>query len=114
MDTVRLAVLPLQDAKNLQEDLRKKGIELILNHSSQTCTRGCAVTVEVLGHQKDIEIIAQTYQENFKKLTEGHSVNWDVANAVFDPAKQSALCPACGTEFSTSLTECPECGLVLG
>lgn len=114
MQAHRLAVLPLQEAKDLQDDLKHKGVEIILNHNDQTCTRGCTVTVEVLGYEKDIPEIAKTYQERFQKLTEGHEVNWEVANSVFDSSKESATCPACGHQFSTSNTECPDCGLVLG
>lgn len=114
MEPVRLAVLPLNDAKSLQDQLAKKGIQLTLNHNDQTCTRGCTVTVEVLGNEKDIPLIAQTYQDNFKELTEGHDVNWEAANSVFDPSKETAICPACASEFSTTNKECPDCGLFLG
>lgn len=114
MELIRLAVLPLNDAKQLQDQLHKDGINVVLNHNKQTCTRGCTITVEILGHEKDIPTIASIYQSSFQKLAEGHEVNWDVANAVFDPSQATALCPACGTEFSTSLTECPDCGLNLG
>jgi hydrogenase maturation factor HypF (carbamoyltransferase family) len=114
MTMIRLAVLPLSDAKQLQADVAKRGVEVVLNHNGQTCTRGCTVTVEILGLEKDIPIVAEVYQNNFKKLTDGHNVNWDIANSVFDPTKETAICPACSTEFSTKLSECPECGLVLG
>ena len=114
MTMIRLAVLPLNDAKQLQADVAKRGVEVVLNHNGQTCTRGCTVTVEVLGQEKDISVVAEVYQQNFKKLTQGHNVNWDVVNSVFDPSKKTAICPACSTEFSTTLSECPDCGLVLG
>jgi len=114
MEPLRIAVLPLQDAKDLQNDLAKQNIEIVLNHNDQTCNRGCSITVEVLGFEKDMPIIAKTYQENFQKLTEGHEVNWEVASAVFDTSKDLATCPACGHEFATTNTECPDCGLCLG
>lgn len=114
MEPLRIAVLPLNDAKNLQDDLQKVGVELVLNHNEQTCTRGCTITVEVLGYEKDLPQIIEVYESNYKKLAEGHDVNWEVANAVFDPNKSTAICPACGHEFATTHTECPECGLFLG
>ncbi len=114
MEQVRLAVMPLSDAKEFQDQLKSKGVELILNHNEKTCTRGCTVTVEVLGYEKDIEVIARAYQDNYQKLTEGHEVNWEIANSVFDPNQESATCPACGHHFSTNLSECPDCGLVIG
>lgn len=114
MEMIRIAVLPLQEAKNLQDQLRSKNIELKLEHNEATCTRGCSVTVEVHGLEKDLPQIAQIYQENYLKLLEGHEVDYEAINSVFDPSRSTATCPACSTEFSTKETECPECGLVLG
>ncbi len=113
MEPIRLAILPLNDAKSLQDDLKSEGVELVLNHNEKTCTRGCSVTVEVLGYEKDIEIISKKYQQNYQKLTEGHEVNWEAANSVFDPNAEKAICPACSFEFSTDKSECPDCGLVI-
>lgn len=114
MEAVRIAVMPINEAKSFQDDLLKDGVELVLNHNEQTCTRGCTVTVEVLGYEKDIPKIIEKYESNYKKLLDGLDVNWEVANSVFDPSKATATCPACGTEFATTYTECPECGLFLG
>ena len=113
MEPIRLAVMPLTDAKTFQDDLSKDGIKLILNHNEQTCTRGCSVTVEVLGYEKDLEIISKKYHDNYAKLTEGHEVNWEVANSVFDPNASEAICPACGFSFAPDKSECPDCGLVI-
>ena len=114
MEPVRLAVMPLQDAKTFQEQLKSRGIEIVLNHSDQTCTRGCAVTVEVMGYEKDLPIITEVYSHNFQKLVEGHDINWEQMNSVYDPNQAEATCPACGHKFATSNSECPDCGLVLG
>ena len=32
-------------------------------------------------------------------------------DAVYNPEEGEAVCPACGSRFSTSLAECPDCGL---
>ncbi|MBD66304.1 MAG: hypothetical protein CME62_13925 [Halobacteriovoraceae bacterium] len=106
--------MPLQDAKSLQDQLKARGVEIILNHNDQTCTRGCAVTVEVHGSENDLPVISEIYTQNFQKLAEGHDVNWERMNAVYDPNQAEATCPACGFTFSTSQSECPDCGLVLG
>lgn len=113
MEPIRLAVMPLTDAKTFQDDLLKDGIEIVLNHNEQTCTRGCSVTVEVLGYEKDLESISKKYQDNYQQLTDGHDVNWEVANSVFDSNAAEATCPACGFLFSTAKSECPDCGLVI-
>lgn len=114
MEPIRIAVMPLNDAKNFQENLKKEGVELVLNHNEQSCTRGCSVTVEVLGFEQDLPKIVAVYEANYKKLLEGHDFDVKIANSVFDPSKATATCPACGTEFATTHTECPDCGLFIG
>lgn len=114
MDFTPIAVLPLEEAKKLQDQLFSKGVEVKLEHNEQTCTRGCAVTVEFHAKLSDIDVIRDVFTENQKNLLQGHNVDWEALNAVYDPNKSHALCPACSTEFDTSLKECPECGLVLG
>lgn len=114
MEPLRIAVMPINEAKSFQDDLLKEGVELVLNHNEQTCTRGCSVTVEVLGYEKDIPKIIEKYENNYKKLLDGHDVNLEIINSVFDPNKATATCPACGTDFATTHTECPECGLFIG
>ncbi len=104
----------LNDAKDLKKECEEKGVELVLNHDDQTCTRGCAVTVEIHAHEKDLPIIQQVYSAKYEKLLDGHDVDFEVINSVFDSSQAEATCPACGTKFSTSLSECPDCGLVLG
>lgn len=114
MEHVRIAVMPLNDAKNFQHDLQKEGVDLVLNHNEQSCTRGCTVTVEVLGFEKDLPKIIEVYENNYKKLLDGLDFDPNVINSVFDPSKATATCPACGRNFATTHTECPECGLFLG
>lgn len=113
MEMIKIAVMPLQEAKSFQDQLMQRGVSIQLEHNEKTCTRGCTVTVEVIGQQQDLPLIAEVYQSNFAKLLEGHEVNLDIMNAVFDPNQKTATCPACGTNFATSSSECPECGLVL-
>ena len=114
MKHVKLAVMPLTDAKNLQSQMAAQGVELKLNHNEATCRRGCAVTVELLALEKDVAAVQKAYQENFKKLLEGHEVDWELLNQAFDPSAENAVCPACGHQFQTTLAACPDCGLCLG
>lgn len=114
MELVKLAVMGLNDAKELQRDCQSQGVELVLNHNDQTCTRGCAVTVEVHATEKDLPIVQKVYSEKYQKLLKGHDVNFDVINSVYDTSEDTAICPACGFKFSTTNSECPDCGLMLG
>lgn len=112
MEMIKIAVLPLMEAKSLQDQLRTHNVDIKLEHNELTCTRGCSVTVELHGKEADLPIISKIYHENFLKLLEGHDVNLEAMNSVYDPSKNVATCPACATEFSTDSSECPECGLV--
>ena len=103
--------MPLEEAKTFQRVLATKGVRAELDHNGHTCTRGCTVTVEVLIPDVSLPIVQDTLREQYEKLTEGLPVDWSRVNEVYDQARDRATCPACGTSFSTSLTECPECGL---
>jgi hypothetical protein len=111
MELVKLGTMPLDDAKNLQRALATKGVEAVMNHNSQTCTRGCQVTVEVLIPETSLSLVQETLREQYQRLTQGLDIKWDLLGEVFDPSKGEATCPACGTHFQTSAAECPECGL---
>ena len=114
MDLVKIAVMGLQEAKDLKKECKKLGADVVLNHNDQTCNRGCSVTVEILATGQDLEIIQRVYSEKYKKLLVGHDVDTEIINSIFDTSQENAVCPACGHNFSTSNQECPDCGLVLG
>ena len=113
MDLVKVGVMGLNEAKAFKSELEARGVELVLNHNEQTCTRGCTITVEMLAKEADIPTIQKLYQEKYEQLLEGHDINAEQMNAIFDSSQAEALCPACGHKFSTANTECPDCGLVL-
>jgi rubrerythrin len=111
MELLRLAVMPLHDAKELQRILAQKNLSIELNHNGQTCSRGCTVTVEVLGTIETVPAIQEIMKEQYQKWSEGLDIKWELLEATFDPAQTTATCPACGTQFQTTSSECPECGL---
>ena len=110
---IHLGVMDLNEAKHLKERLLKEGIELILNHDGATCTRGCRVTVELSVLEKDFEKVSHFMAQDYLKNLEGHDYNLELLDNVFDPNSEWAICPACGTKFSTGLSICPECELSL-
>ena len=114
MNLQRIGVIGLNEGKIFQKELAVKGVELVLNHNEQTCTRGCSITVEMLALEKDMPIIQELYQSKYKQLLEGYDVDFEAMNSVFDPNQEMAQCPACSTQFSTKASECPECGLFFG
>jgi len=104
--------MELVAAKRLKETLAERGTTIELGHNKQTCTRGCKVTVEVWAAPEDIPKVQELLGEEHARLLEDLEFDPKQSGQVFDPAKKTAVCPACGTEFSTALSECPECGLV--
>ena len=113
-DLVKIAVMGLNEAKDFQNLLEQVGISTQLNHDDQTCTRGCAVTVELMANESDVPKIQQIYTQQFNKLLQGLKFDPNVVNSVYDTSQEEATCPACGHGFKTTETECPDCGLVLG
>ena len=107
-----LGIMELVDAKRLKENLAEMGVEIELGHNKETCTKGCKVTVEVWADPAHLTKIQEVLREERSKLLDDLDVDPDLANQVFDPNEESAVCPACGAKFSTELKECPECGLV--
>ncbi len=111
MSLVRIGTIALAEAKNLQAALSRKGVELVLDHNDSTCSRGCAVTVEMLAAEGDIPTVVAVFKDEFAKLAAGLDVDWERLNQVYDPSQAEAVCPACGARFSTQLRQCPDCEL---
>jgi len=112
LERVFIGIMDLVSAKRLRDKLAERGIEIELGHNKQTCTSGCRVTVEVWAKSHDIPKVQEVLAEERMKLLEGLDFNPDQVSQVFDPKKETAVCPACGARFSTENKECPECGLV--
>ncbi len=114
MELVKIAVMGLSEAKDLQRKLRERNVEVVLNHDEASCTRGCAVTVEIHAKQEDISQIQEVYSQGYLKSLVGLDFDPELINSVYDSSQKEAVCPACSFKFSTSHKECPDCGLVLG
>lgn len=112
MEELFLGVMDLQEAKNHQYKLKSEGILIELKTNDQTCRTGCKVTVEVWGQEKDKEALMKHFKNDFLKHVMGHEPNLEHLSAVFDPTLSEVVCQACGTKFSPSASECPDCGLV--
>lgn len=108
---VLLGKLEVKAAEAIRAKLGKLGIDVALIHNEITCGRGCAVQVEIWAHPDDLVTIQQQFAAERLKIFEDMGYDPQLAEAVFDPAAETAICPACGTSFATTLTECPECGL---
>lgn len=89
-------------------------MEIELVHNEQTCRKGCQSKVEVWVDSQYLQEVQELFQEEVKRMieAEGTGVDHEQIGQVFDPEAKTTICPACGTEFSTELKECPDCGLV--
>ena len=84
----------------------------ITNHS--TCKTGCSPTKEIWAHPDDVIAIQQALHARHIRTLQDMGADLELINQVFDPGKSTAICPACGTEFSTKESQCPECELAFG
>lgn len=110
---IHLGSSEFNEAKRLQSLLEERGVKLSLLKNPDNCaTGGCKITVEVYASEGDIPVIREFFREQKARAFDGLNVDDSLLEEVYDPEKGTAKCPACGTEFSTSLKECPDCGLV--
>jgi tRNA(Ile2) C34 agmatinyltransferase TiaS len=111
---VLLGAIEINEAKRLKEKLSTKNINIDLVHNETTCKKGCVARVEAWAETNDIEAIQKMiHEENMHMImSEGTDVDPEQIHQVFDDEAETAICPACGTSFSTKLKECPDCGLV--
>ena len=112
--TIFLGVFDLAEAKRFRSDLAKYGVEIEFKTNEQTCTRGCKVTVEVWGEDKDLNTFQQYFGSEMQRDLAGHTVNTEALSAVFDPNADKVQCQACASWFAPTEKECPECGLFYG
>ncbi len=112
-EKICLGVLPANEGTRLKSLLATKDIEIVLLFNHATCTSGCrgSGTVELWAHKNDLDEIVKTFSVEKLRLLDGLEFDPEIINQVYDPSQEAAICPACGTKFSTSLGECPDCGL---
>ncbi len=112
MEELFLGVMDLQEAKNHQAKLKGRGINLTFRTNPQTCgSGGCKVSVEVWGLEVDRPLLEDHFRQDYLKHVQGHLPNGQHLSQVFDPSLPQVICQACGTEFSPTASECPDCGL---
>ncbi|MFW5887300.1 MAG: hypothetical protein ACOCUH_00725 [Bacteriovoracia bacterium] len=114
MSDIFLGVFEMSDAKRLQNIAADSQIQLELRSNPQTCTRGCKVTVELWGEEKDLKFLSDLFRKEQLRDLPNAEINFEALDSVYDPNAQEVTCQACGHKFSPDKTECPDCGLVYG
>jgi ribosomal protein S27E len=101
-----------QQSQHLENVLSQHGIEVVTIHNKMTCQSGCSTELEIWANPNDLAQISQILNDRHSE--ELRDLNYDpkLLHAVYDDTKTHATCPACGHEFETCNTECPDCGLV--
>ncbi len=109
-----IGVIGVREAEILASKLAVEGIEIQSVYSHASCKSGCSPSKEIWAHAGDIPAIQQIMRDDHLKTLAEMGVDPNQVHQVFDPLKPTAICPACGVEFQTSATECPDCGLGFG
>jgi hypothetical protein len=110
-DKVLLGTAPVVIANRYKDLLAEQSIPLALAYNASTCKTGCSHTMEIWADAKDAEHVVAFIQKDSSRNFAGLEFDPSVVNQVFDTSKDDAQCPACGTVFKTSASECPDCGL---
>lgn len=110
-----LGTAELNEAKRIRALLEERGIRLeLVSHPDSCGSKSCKPTVEVFVNESDLPAVQEFFREEKQREMAGLDFDPALLGEVFDPEKETARCPACGTTFSTKLSECPDCGLGFG
>ncbi len=110
---VLVGVADQKEARRLRGHLEDLGVEVFLRTDPADCASGsCSTKIELHVLAEDLEKVRDFLRVEHAKSMDGLEVNPEWLEQVYDPTKATANCPACGTTFSTTLRECPDCGLV--
>src|SRR4051812_47655579 len=112
LQLVLVGVADPVEARRLRGHLEDLGIEVFLRTDPAECnTKNCSPKIELHVMSRDLEKVKAFLQTEHSKSIDGLEINPQWLQEVFDTSKDTAICPACGTSFSTTARECPDCGL---
>ena len=111
---VLLGTAPIVNANRYRDLLAKQEIEITLAYNETTCKTGCGHTIEIWAHPDDVQAVVETIKIDSSKNYQGLEFDSALVNQVIDTSKEEAQCPACGSMFSSTAVECPDCGLGFG
>lgn len=108
---ILLGTAPIVIANRYRDLLGEQSIKIDLAYNDSTCKTGCSHTMEMWANEEDLPVVIDFIKAENQKNFDGLEFDPEVVNQVFDSSKAEAQCPACSTVFSTSASECPDCGL---
>ncbi len=104
---------PVLQMKQLQTYLLQQGIpSLAVKEGLENCNTGCRGAELVLQvRTSDLREVVAALEQEHRQSTGLSDHDTSLAGAVYNVHEKEATCPACGYQFPTSLTSCPDCGL---
>jgi hypothetical protein len=114
-DIVTIHKGPLADLKKMEKPFERENIGMMIVGDEGGCNKGCCPTTFFLQvRREDAQAAVALVQEDFLRVTALDDHDTSHCHAVFNQDASHANCPACGFEFETSTTICPDCGLCFG
>ena len=120
-DIVQIRRGPLSEMRHLANLLHGERIATLLMGDMSTCgkdrfgnTINTPTTYDILVRREDGMEAMHIIEEEHRKATALEHHDRETADAVFNPQAGMACCPACGCNFQTTETTCPDCGLSFG
>ena len=100
------------DIPKIEKAFARENIGMMIVGDEGGCNKGCCPSTFFLQvRREDAQAASALIQEDFRQVTGLEDFDTSHSDAVFNEAEGQATCPACGFEFETSTTTCPDCGL---
>lgn len=114
-DIVTIHKGTLADLKKLEAAFVRENIGMMIVGDEGGCNKGCCPsTFYMQVRREDAQAAFALIQDDFRQSTGLEEYDTRHSEAVFNEGEGQAICPACGFEFETSTTTCPDCGLCFG
>lgn len=112
-DLVTIHSAPLTDIRRFEESFAREGIATLVAGDDKNCGKGCCPSTFYLQVRREdaADAVAILEKEYNRATGLAHHDTTHMNNGIFNADAGQALCPACGHEFPTTTTTCPECGL---
>ncbi|MCK9296782.1 MAG: hypothetical protein M0P70_17090 [Desulfobulbaceae bacterium] len=114
-DIVAIHKGQLNEIRAMEKELQAENIGYLITGEGSSCKKGCCPTTFYLQvRRQDAPDAFAVVQAHIERTTALNHHDLSTCDAVFNPEARQATCPACGFEFQTNTTVCPDCGLCFG
>ncbi|MEW6428204.1 MAG: hypothetical protein AB1568_09245 [Thermodesulfobacteriota bacterium] len=100
------------DVRRIETLLGRERIAALVSGDEHSCGKGCCPSnFYVNVRREDAPDAVRIIEAEFDRTTAYGELDTSTAHAVFNPHAAEVQCPACGTTFVPTGSECPDCGL---